>query len=97
MDEKVTKLGDVSNLNIELIHDKATSLIVICLLIFLLSFLGGFCFAFALNFQNKAILYICLVTFMISLFASCIAFFISFYKLILAFYYSDMNEFVQFL
>ena len=97
MDEKITKLGDVFNLNIEIIHGKTTSFIIIWIVLFLFSAFNSCCFVFALSIQNKTILYICLTSILISYFTSYIVIFILLYKLILAFYYSDMNQFVQFL
>ena len=97
LDEKITKLGDVFNLNIEIIHGKTTSFIIIWIVLFLFSAFNSCCFVFALSIQNKTILYICLTSILISYFTSYIVIFILLYKLILAFYYSDMNQFVQFL
>ena len=97
MDEKITKLGDVFNLNIEIIHGKTTSFIIIWIVLFLFSAFNSCCFVFALSIQNKTILYICLTSILISYFTSYIVIFILLYKLIFAFYYSDMNQFVQFL
>ena len=96
MDEKVTKLGDVFNLNIELIHDKTTSLLIlwICCLTFTIFYLV--CFFINIRSQNMTI--ICLsCCILIGSFIFAIANLIFLYKLILAFYYSDMNQFVQFL
>ena len=96
MDEKVTKLGDVFDLNIELIHERTTSLLIIwisCLIFIIFYFV---CFFANIRTQNMAI--ICLsCCFLIGSFIFAAANFIYLYKLILAFYYSDMNQFVQFL
>ena len=96
MDEKVTKLGDFFELNIELIHERTTSLSIIWIssLIFIIFYFV--CFFANIRTQNMAI--ICLsCCFLIGSFIFAAANFIFLYKLILAFYYSDMNQFVQFL
>ena len=96
MDENVTKLGDVFDLNIELIHDKTTSLLILWIssLIFTIFYLVCFC----INIRSQNLTIICLsCCILIGSFIFAIANFIFLYKLILAFYYSDMNQFVQFL
>ena len=96
MDEKITKLGDVFNLNIELIHDKTTALLILWISCLIFTIFCMICF-FA-NIRTKNVTIICLSCCMlIGSFIFAIANFILLYKLILAFYYSDMNQFVQFL
>ena len=96
MDEKVTKLGDVFNLNIELIHDKTTALLILWISCLIFTIFCMICFFANIRTQNVTI--ICLSCCMlIGSFIFAIANFILLYKLILAFYYSDMNQFVQFL
>ena len=96
MDERVTKLGDVFNLNIELIHDKTTALLILWISCLIFTIFCMICF-FA-NIRTKNVTIICLSCCMlIGSFIFAIANFILLYKLILAFYYSDMNQFVQFL
>ena len=96
MDEKVTKLGDVFDLNIELIHERTTSLLIIWISILIFIIFYFVCFFANIRTQNMAI--ICLsCCFLIGSFIFGAANFIFLYKLILAFYYSDMNQFVQFL
>ena len=96
MDERVTKLGDVFNLNIELIHDKTTALLILWISCLIFTIFCMICFFANIRTQNVTI--ICLSCCMlIGSFIFAIANFILLYKLILAFYYSDMNQFVQFL
>ena len=96
MDETVTKLGDVFNLNIELIHDKTTALLILWISCLIFTIFCMICFFANIRTQNVTI--ICLSCCMlIGSFIFTIANFILLYKLILAFYYSDMNQFVQFL
>ena len=96
LDERVTKLGDVFNLNIELIHDKTTALLILWISCLIFTIFCMICF-FA-NIRTKNVTIICLSCCMlIGSFIFAIANFILLYKLILAFYYSDMNQFVQFL
>ena len=96
MDERVTKLGDVFNLNIELIHDKTTALLILWISCLIFTIFCMICFFANIRTQNVTI--ICLSCCMlIGSFIFTIANFILLYKLILAFYYSDMNQFVQFL
>ena len=96
LDERVTKLGDVFNLNIELIHDKTTSLLILWISCLIFTIFCMICFFANIRTQNVTI--ICLSCCMlIGSFIFAIANFILLYKLILAFYYSDMNQFVQFL
>ena len=96
MDERVTTLGDVFNLNIELIHDKTTALLILWISCLIFTIFCMICFFANIRTQNVTI--ICLSCCMlIGSFIFAIANFILLYKLILAFYYSDMNQFVQFL
>ena len=96
LDERVTKLGDVFNLNIELIHDKTTALLILWISCLIFTIFCMICFFANIRTQNVTI--ICLSCCMlIGSFIFAIANFILLYKLILAFYYSDMNQFVQFL
>ena len=96
MDKRVTKLGDVFNLNIELIHDKTTALLILWISCLIFTIFCMICFFANIRTQNVTI--ICLSCCMlIGSFIFAIANFILLYKLILAFYYSDMNQFVQFL
>ena len=96
LDERVTKLGDVFNLNIELIHDKTTALLILWISCLIFTIFCMICFFANIRTQNVTI--ICLSCCMlIGSFIFTIANFILLYKLILAFYYSDMNQFVQFL
>ena len=96
MDEKVTKLGDVFNLNIELIHDKTTSLLILLIDYIIFAIFYIICFCANIRRQNMTNIFLpccCLI----GNFIFNIATFILLYKLILAFYYSDMNQFVKFL
>ena len=96
MDKRVTTLGDVFNLNIELIHDKTTALLILWISCLIFTIFCMICFFANIRTQNVTI--ICLSCCMlIGSFIFAIANFILLYKLILAFYYSDMNQFVQFL
>ena len=96
MDERVTKLGDVFNLNIELIHDKTTALLILWISCLIFTIFCMICFFANIRTQNVTI--ICLSCCMlIGSFIFAIANFILLYKLILAFYYSDINQFVKFL
>ena len=96
LDERVTKLGDVFNLNIELIHDKTTALLILWISCLIFTIFCMICFFANIRTQNVTI--ICLSCCMlIGSFIFAIANFILLYKLILAFYYSDMNQFVKFL
>ena len=96
MDKRVTTLGDVFNLNIELIHDKTTALLILWISCLIFTIFCMICFFANIRTQNVTI--ICLSCCMlIGSFIFTIANFILLYKLILAFYYSDMNQFVQFL
>ena len=96
LDERVTTLGDVFNLNIELIHDKTTALLILWISCLIFTIFCMICFFANIRTQNVTI--ICLSCCMlIGSFIFAIANFILLYKLILAFYYSDMNQFVQFL
>ena len=96
MDEKITKLGDVFNLNIELIHDKTTALLILWIDYIIFAIFYIICFFANIRTQNMTNIFLpccCLI----GNFIFNIATFILLYKLILAFYYSDMNQFVKFL
>ena len=96
MDPKVTKLGDVFSLNIELIHEKTTSLLIIWISSLVVTVFYFICFFKNLGSHSVTILCLSCV-FLIASFVFAIANFILLYRLIIAFYYSDMNQFIQFL
>ena len=96
MDEKVTKLGDVFELNIEIIHEKTGALIGIWFtsIISIIFFNNSLYRAL----RSQSVYFICLsFCFIIIDFILPILNYYFLYKLILAFYYSDMNQFIQFL
>ena len=96
MSPKVTKLGDVFSINTEVIHDKTNTLLIIWIAAFSLSIFYIICFFVNLRSNNFTI--VCLsCAFIIFTFASVIINLIALYRLILAFYWSDVNQFLKFL
>ena len=96
MDEKVTKLGDVFELNIEIIHEKTGALIGIWFtsIISIIFFNNSLYRAL----RSQSVYFICLsFCFIIIDFILPILNYYFLYKLILAFNYNDMNQFIQFL
>ena len=96
MNPKVTKMSDVFNLNIGLIHDKAGSLLIVIILC--LVFLVFFFVCAVISVKIKSLSLICLS--LILVLASVgfnIANFVLLYKVTKIFYSSDMNQFIEFL
>ena len=56
LDERVTKLGDVFNLNIELIHDKTTALLILWISCLIFTIFCMICFFANIRTQNVTII-----------------------------------------
>ena len=96
MSPKVTKLGDVFSINTEVIHDKTSTLLIIWFAAFSLSIFYFICVFLNLRSNNFTI--VCLsCAFIMFTFASVIINLIALYRLIRAFYWSDVNQFLKFL
>ena len=96
MDPNVTKLGDVFKLDIDIIHDKINSLIIIAIMSFV--FLIFYFICLVISMKTRSLTLICLSCIMvIASLGFAIANLILLYKLIVTYYYSDMNQFIEFL
>ena len=96
MNPKVSKLGEVFNLNIELIHDQIGRLLIVVVLSFV--FLVFYIICFLIAIKKKSVTLGCLSCLMILASVSfAVAIFVLLYKLIIIFYKSDMKQFIEFL
>ena len=92
MKPKVTKLGDVFNLNLQSIHTQIRNLLFTVFFMFIFFFIYSCC----LTFSSSAIIYLAIfVLVLIAIFF--VSFLYYFYRMIMAFYGSDMNQFTEFL
>ena len=96
MNPKVIRMGDVFNLNIKLIHDKMTSLLIVVILSFV--FLVFYFICMIISVKSQSLSLVCLSCIMI-IASVCfsIANFVLLYRVIMVFYKSDMNQFMEFL
>ena len=96
MDPKVSKMGEVFNLNMKLIHDKIKSLLIVEIFAFV--FLVFFLICMIISVKAKSLSLVCLsCIMMIASIGFTIANFIYLYRVIVIFYNSDMNQFMEFL
>ena len=96
MDPKISKMGEVFNLNIKLIHDKIYSILIVEVLAFV--FLVFYFICMIISVKNKSLSLACLSCIMIiASIGFSVANFIYLYKVIMIFYHSDMNQFMEFL
>lgn len=96
MEPSVTKLGDVFNLDIEIIHDKINSLIIIAIISFVFLIFYFVCLVISMKTQSLTLICLSCIMIIASL-GFAIANFVLLYKLIVTYYYSDMNQFIEFL
>ena len=96
MDPNVTKLGDVFDLDIKLLHEKVGTLLILVILAFVMFVFYIVCMIIAA--KNKSLSGICLSCLLIiTSIAFCIAYFVFLFKTIVVFYQSDINQFLKFL
>ena len=96
MNPKTEKLGDIFKLNIKLINEKINSLLIVVILSFV--FLVFYLVCLAISISKKSLSFVCLSCIMIIVSVGfSVANFILLYKVIMDFYNSDMNQFMEFL
>ena len=96
MNPKISKLGQIFNLNIELIHEKITSILIIIGLLLIMVGFYFICLKISIRRQNTSIRWLILIL-IIGGFILVIAMFILLYKVIAIFYKSDMIQFIEFM
>ena len=96
MSPKVSKLGEVFDLNIELIHEKIGRLLILVGLSFI--FLVFYFICYIISIRRRSTSFACLSCIMILVSISfAVAMFVLLYKLIVIFYKSDMKNFIEFM
>ena len=96
MDPNVKKLSDVFNLGIEVIHDKINSLIIVAIMSFVFLIFYFICLVFSMKTQSLTLICLSFIIIIASM-GFAISNLILLYKLITTYYYSDMNQFIEFL
>lgn len=96
MDPSVTKLGDLFDLNIEQIHQKIRTLLIISILSFVFLIFSLICMLYTLKKQSVGLICLSCIMLVASIIFA-VANFVLMYKLLVIFYYSDMNKFIEFL
>ena len=96
MNQKISKLGQIFNLNIELIHEKITSILIIIGLLLIMVGFYFICLKISIRRQNTSIGWLILIL-IIGGFILVITMFILLYKVIAIFYKSDMIQFIEFM